>query len=322
MEIKPRINFEGRTRLETVIPLSTPYLVFLDPSDRCNLKCPMCPSGDRKLLKKVGRKPQLMSYELFKKIINDLEDMPDQIKTLRLYSDGEPTMNPNLPKMVKVAKDTGRFGQVDTTTNGVLLTPKLGKKLVDAGLDKIFISVPSGYTEAYKDQINNFIAHKGSCQVYVKTIGDEMWDMEKEMFYVDFSEADRVFIENKVPCWPNFDSGPDNQVGIYNQPLGVEPKVCSYIFYSVKINSDGTVSLCFLDWSHTIIIGDLKRDSFKDIWQGNLLREVRRIHLKGERKKETVYPFNIAKWCGNCGQLKYGSPDNFDEFANEILKKI
>ena len=45
-EIKPRITLEGRTRLETVIPLSTPYLVFLDPSDICNQHCAFCPSGD------------------------------------------------------------------------------------------------------------------------------------------------------------------------------------------------------------------------------------------------------------------------------------
>ena len=30
-QIKPRINLEGRTKLETVIPLETP-LWFLDPS--------------------------------------------------------------------------------------------------------------------------------------------------------------------------------------------------------------------------------------------------------------------------------------------------
>ena len=321
MEIKPRINFEGRTRLETVIPLSTPYLVFLDPSDKCNAKCKWCPTGSGEARK--YKKPMLMDFDLYKKIIRDLEDMPEPIKTLRLYSDGEPLMNPNLPKMVRVAKDTGRFGQVDTTTNGILLTPKLGKKLVDAGLDKIFISVPPDYTEAYKDQINNFIAHKGSCQVYVKTIGDEMWDMEKEMFYVDFADADRVFIENMVPCWPNFDSGPDHAVGIYNQKLAPEPMVCSYIFYSVKINSDGTVSLCFLDWSHTVLVGDLKRDSFKNIWQGNLLREVRRVHLAGKRKTEEVYPFNLARYfCGTCGQLKYGAPDNIDAYAEELLRKI
>ena len=31
-QIKPRINLEGRTKLETVIPLETPFVVFVDPS--------------------------------------------------------------------------------------------------------------------------------------------------------------------------------------------------------------------------------------------------------------------------------------------------
>ena len=30
-EIKPRIELENRTKLETVIPLSTPFVIFVDP---------------------------------------------------------------------------------------------------------------------------------------------------------------------------------------------------------------------------------------------------------------------------------------------------
>lgn len=33
-----RITTENRTRLETVIPLATPYVIFIDPSNVCNLK--------------------------------------------------------------------------------------------------------------------------------------------------------------------------------------------------------------------------------------------------------------------------------------------
>jgi hypothetical protein len=36
--LKPRINLEGRTPLETVIPLSTPFIVFVDPASSCNVK--------------------------------------------------------------------------------------------------------------------------------------------------------------------------------------------------------------------------------------------------------------------------------------------
>ena len=142
-KIAPRITLEGRTKLETVIPLSTPYLVFLDPSDVCNAKCSWCPTGSGEARK--YKTPQLMNFDLYRKIIDDLCDMPEPIKTLRLYADGEPLLNPRFPDMVQYAKTTGRFGQVDSTTNGKLLSRKLNSAIVNSGLDRIFISVPAGW---------------------------------------------------------------------------------------------------------------------------------------------------------------------------------
>jgi hypothetical protein len=37
-QLKPRINLEGRTTLETFIPLSTPFVVFVDPASSCNFR--------------------------------------------------------------------------------------------------------------------------------------------------------------------------------------------------------------------------------------------------------------------------------------------
>lgn len=34
--LEPRINLIGRTPLETVIPLATPFIVFVDPASSCN----------------------------------------------------------------------------------------------------------------------------------------------------------------------------------------------------------------------------------------------------------------------------------------------
>ena len=48
-------------------------------------------------------------------------------------------------------------------------------------------------------------------------------------------------------CWYDFDGPKQNEeVGIYGQPIH-EVDVCPYVFYSMSVNSDGAVSLCFLD---------------------------------------------------------------------------
>jgi radical SAM protein with 4Fe4S-binding SPASM domain len=309
-QIKPRIDFEGRTRLETVIPLSTPYLVFLDPSDICDARCSWCPTGSGEALK--YKKPQLMDFDLYQKIIDDLCDMPEQIRTLRLYAHGEPLLNPKFPGMVLYATESGRFGQVDTTTNGSLLRPTLNNQIIKAGLDKIFVSVPAVYTPAYVKNIKHFYDNsRDKCQVYVKAIGDNMNEEAKVKFMKDFGDiSDRIFIEHLSPCWPEFEVKDVGSIGIYGQEIK-EIQVCSYLFYSLSINSDGTVSACFLDWKKDMLLGDLKKEAFKSIWNGRFLRDYRIMHLTKAR--------SLLRMCGKCQQLMYGACDDIDAYAEELL---
>ena len=83
-EIKPRIDLKNRTRLETVIPLSVPFIINVDPADVCNFQCKFCPTGDRKLIRNTpGRNHGLMDFDLYKKIIDDIGEFEKPIKVLR-----------------------------------------------------------------------------------------------------------------------------------------------------------------------------------------------------------------------------------------------
>jgi MoaA/NifB/PqqE/SkfB family radical SAM enzyme len=309
--ITPRITQEGRTPLETVIPLATPYLVFLDPSDVCNARCSFCPTGTGEAWK--HRVPQRMDWKLYKKIIDDLASMPDPIKTLRLYKDGEPMLNPRFASMVKYAKETGRFLQIDTTTNGSVLD----KFTQDLGLDRIFISLPTDFystRDIWKARIRRFVRRNPTCHVHIKIIGDTLTPYQQEAFIKEFEMiCDSLFVEHLAPCWPGYNVKANKDVGIYGQPIK-EVQVCPYIFYSLAINSDGTVSLCFLDWRHHDIVGDLRVQSFSEVWNGSYLKDHRLIHL---RKHRWVLPS-----CATCGQLSYGAPDNIDHYADQILRRI
>ena len=79
-EFKPRIDLVNRTKLETVVPLSTPYIVFIDPSDQCNFQCKFCPTGDRELMKKTpGRNHGALDFDLYRKIIDDIATFENKL---------------------------------------------------------------------------------------------------------------------------------------------------------------------------------------------------------------------------------------------------
>lgn len=330
-EIKPRINQEGRTRLEKVIPLATPFVLFVDPSSICNFRCKFCPNGDQELIRSAGRWQGNMDFDLYKKVIDDLNEFDRPVKVLRLYKEGEPFLNPRFGDMIRYAKESGCVESIDTTTNGSLLTPERIKPALEAGLDRINISVDGLSDEQFleftrtKVNFQKFVENikrlyemKGSCEICIKIAGDFLSDNDKDLFYSTFGNyADRIFIENIAPCWPEFDIQEKLDIkitkGIYDQPIS-EVMTCPYIFYSMAVNSDGTVSLCFLDWARKLQIGNAKEKSLKRIWDGELIQHHRLEHLRGKRKENPV--------CGACGQLTHCEPDNIDPYARQLLKKI
>jgi MoaA/NifB/PqqE/SkfB family radical SAM enzyme len=312
-----RITTENRTKLEDVIPLPTPFLVFIDPSNVCNQQCEFCPTGNRELIKQIGREKVVMTWDLYKKTIDQLCGFPGVIKTLRLYKDGEPLMNPMLPEMIMYASDKMKFGQIDTTTNGRLLSTLINRELISAGLTKIFISVPRDYDGQYIYNISDFFYRsRGKCQVFVKIAGDYLSYKEINEFNFSFKTiSDSCAIEHTAPCWPGFNvKGINKDVGIYGQPVQDDIKVCPYIFYSITINSNGKVGHCFVDWKQSVVLGDLCEDNIVDIWNGKELRDIRIAHLKGLR--------NMLPHCEECEHHRYGMPDNIDQHADELLKRI
>ena len=329
-EYAPRIYLHDRTALETVIPLETPFIVFVDPSDACNFKCRFCPTSDRGLMKQVGRPLRVMDFDLFKKIADDMCDFPQKVKVLRLYKDGEPLINKRLPDMIKYAKDVGSAERIDTTTNASLLTPEKGKQLIDAGLDRINISIEGVNNEQYKsfsdvnleferivDNVKAFYANRKQCEMLVKINGDTISEEDKQKFLETFGDyTDKIYVEHIMSCWPNFELngvGENKSKGIYGQEIK-EVDVCPYVFYSFSINSDGRVSLCFLDWSKKLLLGDVRESSVKEIWQSKEMRQYQKMFLEGKRKKHPI--------CGNCGQMSHGSPDDLDSHKEEILTKL
>jgi MoaA/NifB/PqqE/SkfB family radical SAM enzyme len=330
-KIKPRIELANRTPLESVIPLSVPFIINVDPSEACNFQCKFCPTGDRQLMRNTeGRNFGVMDFELFKKIVDDICEFDQPIKVLRLYKDGEPLLNKNFVEMIRYAKQKKCCARVDTTTNASLLSPEKSLAIIDAGLDRINISIEGINSQQYLNfsqfsldferfvgNIRFFYQHRKNCEMIIKINGDILGPGDKEKFYEIFGDiADGIYIESIMSCWPEFELNGvqvNREVGIYQQEIK-EVVVCPYVFYSFSINADGVASACYLDWARKLVIGDVRTQSVKQIWNGEKLRELQRIFLRKERKAHAV--------CANCGQMTHGNPDNIDVYSNLLLKKI
>ncbi|MBQ7477943.1 MAG: radical SAM protein, partial [Selenomonadaceae bacterium] len=219
MGIKGKRYLSNRTKLETVIPLETPFLLFVDPSSACNFKCKFCPcgGGNREVWGK-NKKPSIMTYELYRKIIDDLTEFPEKIKTLRLYKEGEPLLNKRLPDMIRYARAKDVVEKIDFTTNASLLTHDLGLAIADAGLDRINISVEAmdeeGYFSVsgvkinlseYMENLRFFHQHKNGCHVFIKISDLGLGNHTEKDFYEMFGDlCDEIAVEHVTNVWPEF----------------------------------------------------------------------------------------------------------------------
>ncbi len=329
--VKYRVNMEEHSVLGEVAPLSAPYVLLVDPSNLCNFRCKFCPTGNDQLIRSTNRYNGLLDFDLFKKIINDLNEFDEPVRVLRLYKEGEPLIHPKFPDMVKYAKDSGFIQKVDTTTNGALLNPELNRKIIQAGLGQINISVNGinseqiyHYTKAkinfdtYVNNIKNLYENRGNCEISIKAIKENLSDDEQKKFFDIFGNiCNRIVLEHLSPAWPKFEFANDIQkefpCGNYGQEI-LERNICPYIFYIMVINSSGKASTCVGDWPNKLIVGDLKTESVKKVWQGELLNKHRIAHLKGRR--------NDNDFCGACQVVSHGTLDNLDEYAENILKRM
>lgn len=106
-----------------------PVYMQIEPTSRCNLNCKMCfrdecpyPEGD-------------MALEKFKQIIGGYP----KLRHVHLTGFGEPFLCPDIFQMIDYAKKCNI--EVEITTNGTLLTPKLCEKITNSGLDQLNISI-------------------------------------------------------------------------------------------------------------------------------------------------------------------------------------
>lgn len=326
--INKNIVCENRNKLENVIPLETPYTIAIDPSNLCNFKCNFCAIQSKKV--ELPFKKQFMDLELFTKIIDDLKQFPQKLKMLRINGQGEPLLNSSLSEMICYAKKQEVSEFIEIITNGSVLNPELNSKLINTGIDRIRISIEAlnekGYMDIAKAKVdfNNFINNikdlhdkSGRCEIYCKIVNVAVpTENDKKKFYELFGNiCDRIFIDNVIPLWSDFDDLQDVlcQKGVHGQIVKAV-KVCPYSFYSLIVNSDGEVTACCADWKRKFVIGDLKVQTLKDIWEGAELKSFWIDMLRGERDKYEM--------CAKCLLPAYDCNDNIDEFANQILERL
>jgi len=264
-----------------------PLLVDIELSSVCNLKCPMCYTITEEFKKRVHR--QFMDWRLFRKIVAEIAG---KVTAVRLSWRGESTLYPYFINCIKYCKDNG-IGEVSFLTNCAKLNGEYFAEIAKAGADWLTISV-DGVGRQYED-IRRPLRFEDTLQKI------------KEIYEVKSKNGWIKPVIKIQGIWPAIRNNPSvyyNTFVPYVDLIAFNPLIdyldkdkdivyeenfaCPQVYQRLVIGSDGKALLCSNDEESNYVLGDVNTDSIYNIWHGERLNRVRRIHKMGDFKQLDV----------------------------------
>lgn len=290
-----------------------PLAVSIEPTNRCNLRCPECPSGNDTLKRSRG----FMDRAMFASLIDQLSP---HLQYLTLYFEGEPYLHPDFFDFVNYAASKGIY--VATSTNGHFLDSVSADKTVRSGLKKLIISL-DGYDQTSYEQYRRG-GDFGKVISGVKNLAkarnlnkSKKPEIELQCLLFSTTEnrkaeirslgiasgADRVvfktaqFYDYKMgnPLMPSSQANSRysrDHTGNFRLRIH-QPNSCFRMWSSCVITWDGLVVPCCFDKDADHVYGDLKTEKFSNIWR-NAKAETFRNSILKHRKSVDI--------CQNCSQ--------------------
>src|SRR5688572_17472360 len=120
------------------IAAEKPHNVFIEVTNHCNLLCETCP---RTFV--TYEEPKHLAWDDFLRIVAQFPAMERAI----LHGIGEPLLNKELPRMIVHLKRLGVY--VLFNTNAILLDDQWARRLIEAGLDELRVSIDGADPKTY-----------------------------------------------------------------------------------------------------------------------------------------------------------------------------
>ncbi|RFM29952.1 radical SAM/SPASM domain-containing protein [Deminuibacter soli] len=291
-----------------------PVSISFEPTTSCNLRCPECPSGLRAFTRPTG----MLQQDFFRDTIDSIYK---ELLYLIFYFQGEPYLNPNFLEMVKYAHDKGIY--TATSTNAHYLTDERARKTVESGLDRLIISVDGTTQDVYQqyrvggklekvlEGARNIVKWKKELNsktpfVFFQFLVvkpnehqiEEIKQLAKEIGVdqVRFKTAQVYDYENDphqlIPDNEKYSRYKKNKKGEMTIKSGLGNH-CSKLWQGNVITWDGLVVPCCFDKDAMHQLGNLKVQSFKEIWNNDNYRQFRK-ELLTSRKNIDI--------CANCSE--------------------
>ncbi len=287
-----------------------PTAVMIEPTDICNLKCPLCPSGNGSLKRAKG----FMDFELFKRTINQISRYSYIVV---LWNQGESFLHPRFTEMIHYAHEKGLYTLSSTNANA----PLDAEEVVKSGLDRLIVSMDGSTQETYNKYRVNGVLDKVITNITAimdakKRLNSSTPVVELQFLVLRHNEHEIGSIR-KLAKELNVDQLRLKTAQIYSKEdittyLPLNPKFrrykvvngdfelkfgiknrCKRVWINPVINWNGDMAVCCFDKEGSVKIGNIANHSFYDLFHSDSFNRFRNAILKDRSRFEI---------CRNCGE--------------------
>lgn len=283
--------------------------VRIETSTTCNYNCIICPHIS------LTRKKETMNNNLFDLIISKILKEIPYIKHLTISGFGEFSTDKEWKYKLKKAKEN--FNIIHVITNLSLLN----KEDIDFILKYITDIRISIY--AISDNTYNKV-HNPPMYITFKKIKDNILYItkkknNKQKIILNYVEIPENMHETKK--WIKFWKNKVDLIEVWKPHNWIDGKsyrdICNHRLQTcgrpfngpIQIQVDGTVNVCCFDYNGQLIIGDLKNQTFSDIFNGKIMKKIQNFHVTNNADK--IYQCKVCdqRNCADCKskELLYNS---------------
>lgn len=260
----------------------------------CNARCVFCPS----MKTRIDIRPEPMDKTLYERIVDEaLERGTQRISPFLM---NEPLADPDVAE--RIAYISNHRLKTDRTvtkinSNGSLLSEAMAKRLLDSGLDRISFSVHGIRPEPYEEtmvglklgrvlaNIDRFLELKRAggykkprirvTMVRTKVLEPQI-EAIKAYWGARLIKVNIRALENRshesVKTYA--EQAASRQLSAYDW--------CKRMFEQAYILNTGELALCCVDWERSAIMGDARKNTIAEIWNGPVYRQMRERFLRGD----------------------------------------
>jgi radical SAM protein with 4Fe4S-binding SPASM domain len=310
-------------------PWGWPTHLQIEPTNRCNLRCALCP-----VTTGMDRPAGDMDFNLYKKFINEIGDY---VFLILLWDWGEPFLHPSAFEMISYAKQKGI--KVVASTNGHLFkNENQADRLILSGIDSIIFAIDGISQETYEPYRRG--GHLETVFQAIRTVGNRKQVLNSKTPLINFRfivmkhneheipkvkemaralQIDALTFKTLNPVNRDFyalDKTEDRNQNEFlpenpfyrrfkydaarGQAFRVKQNLCKQLWNNPVIHWNGTVCTCSYDPKEKYALGDLNQQSFKNIWSGLPYRSLRRQFRKDWETLPLCSDCSYSYEGGNC----------------------